>query len=77
MLFWDRWPAPGHTHRYSLTTPGLRTALFYSRIFTRAIRPGLSQIADPNLALDSSKLTASFHHLEAQLTNYFVEKKAA
>ena len=40
------------THRYSLTTLGLRTALFYSRIFIRAIRPGLSQIADPNLPLD-------------------------
>ena len=27
--------------------------------------------------LDSSKLTGAFHHLEAELTNYFVEKKAA
>jgi DNA-binding HxlR family transcriptional regulator len=67
---------PG-THRYSLTTLGLRTALFCSRIFTRAIRPGLSQIADPNLPQDSSKLTAAFHHLEAQLTNYLIDKKAA
>ena len=65
------------THRYQLTALGLRTALFYSRLFSRAIRPGLSQIADPSLPLDSSKLTATFHHLEAELTNYFEEKKAA
>ena len=65
------------THRYQLTALGLRTALFYSRVFARAIRPGLSQIADPSLPLNSSKLTAAFHHLEAELTNYFLQKKAA
>jgi hypothetical protein len=65
------------THRYQLTTIGLRTALFYSRIFNHVIRPGLSQIADPSLPPDSSKLTASFRHLQTQLTNYLAEKKAA
>jgi hypothetical protein len=66
-----------HTHRYQLTTIGLRTALFYSRTFNRVIRPGLSQIAHPNPHPDTSNLTAAFHHLEVQLTNYFAEKKAA
>jgi hypothetical protein len=60
------------THRYQLTTIGLRTALFYSRIFICVIRPGLSQIAHPN----TSNLTAAFHHFEVQLTDYFAEKKA-
>ena len=67
---------PG-THRYQLTEFGRRTALFYSRTFNRVLRPGLSQIAQPNLPPDSSNLTAAFHYLEAQLTNYLAEKKAA
>ena len=67
---------PG-THRYQLTALGRRTALFYSRTFNRVVRPGLSQIAHLNPTPDSSNLTAAFHHLEAQLTNYLAEKKAA
>jgi hypothetical protein len=41
------------------------------------LRPGLSQIAHPDLPPDGSNLTAAFHHLEVELTNYFAEKKAA
>jgi hypothetical protein len=67
---------PG-THRYQLTELGRRTALFYSRTFDRVLRPDLSQIAHPNLPPDSSNLTAAFHYLEAQLTNYLSDKKAA
>src|SRR6201987_3164952 len=46
---------PG-THRYQLTEIGRRTALFYSRTFNHVLRPGLSQIAHPNLPPDSSNL---------------------
>ena len=67
---------PG-THRYQLTEFGRRTAFFYSRTFNHVLRPGLSQIAHPNLPPDSSNLAAAFHNLQAKLTNYFVEKKAA
>jgi len=65
------------THRYQLTALGRRIALFYSRTFNRVVRPGLSHLAHPNLPADTSNLTAAFHHLEVQLTNYFAEKKAA
>jgi hypothetical protein len=65
------------THRYQLTALGRKTALFYSRAFNRMVRPGLSQIAHPNLPPDSSNLNAAFHHLERQLTIYFADKKAA
>jgi len=51
--------------------------LFYSRVFNRIVRPGLSHIAHPNLPPERSSLTAAFHHLEVELTNYFAEKKAA
>ena len=64
-------------HRYQLTAVGRRTVLFYSRTFNHVLRPGLSQIAHPNLPPDSSNLNAAFHYLEAQLTNYLAEKKAA
>ena len=51
--------------------------MFYSRTFNHVLRPGLSQIAHPNLPPDSSNLNAAFHYLEAQLTNYLAQKKAA
>jgi len=47
------------------------------RIFNHVLRHGLSQIARPNLPPDSSNLTAAFHNLQVQLTNYLLEKKAA
>lgn len=31
-----------HTHRYRLTPRGLRTAIFFSRVYARLLRPGLS-----------------------------------
>jgi hypothetical protein len=31
-----------HTHRYRLTARGLRTAIFFSRVYARILRPGLS-----------------------------------
>jgi len=35
---------PG-THRYRLTPAGLRTALFFTRVYARILRPGLARIA--------------------------------
>ena len=31
-----------HTHRYQLTEHGLKTAMFYSRVYNRVLRPGIS-----------------------------------
>jgi hypothetical protein len=36
-----------HTHRYRLLQHGLRTCLFYSRLYARVIRPGLAILHDP------------------------------
>jgi len=36
-----------NTHRYDVTTPGLRTALFYVLSHVRVIRPNATQFADP------------------------------
>lgn len=65
------------THRYQLTALGRRTALFYSRLFNRVVRPGLCEIAQPKLPPDSSPLTSAFRRLETELAHYLTEKKAA
>jgi hypothetical protein len=33
-----------HTHRYRVTDDGLRTALFFTRVYARILRPGLARI---------------------------------
>jgi hypothetical protein len=45
------------THRYRITAKGLRTALFYTRLYSRTMRPGLAIIspADATLAFPMTK----------------------
>jgi hypothetical protein len=38
----ERLPA---THRYQLTDHGLRTAMFYTRVYHRILRPGLALLS--------------------------------
>ncbi len=33
------------THRYRLTEHGLKTAMFYTRVYNRILRPGLSHLS--------------------------------
>ena len=35
------------THRYRLTDEGLRTAMFYTRVYSRILRPGMATILPP------------------------------
>ena len=51
------------TQRYRLTTFGLKTALFYSRVYQRLLRPGLSQLLDPRTE-DSAPLPVAFLKLQ-------------
>jgi hypothetical protein len=53
-----------------LTPLGLRTALFYSRSYTRLIRPGLSEIHDPRFH-DTSRLAKAFAKLEKELKDHY------
>lgn len=39
-----------HSHRYRLTPSGLRTAIFFSRVYARLLRPGLSLLHSPKPA---------------------------
>jgi len=64
------------THRYRLTETGLRTALFYSRVYARVLRPGLSILHDPRL-IDLHPLANRFHRLAKEIDDYIIEQIAA
>jgi hypothetical protein len=64
------------TQRYRLTRFGLKTALFYSRVYQRLLRRGLSELHDPRLS-ESSSLAADFAKLQNALDAYVAQKMAA
>ena len=63
-------------HRYRLSPFGLKTALFYSRVYQRLLRPGLSELLDPRLGVSSSLATA-FNRFQEALDAYADKKLAA
>ena len=54
-----------HTHRYQVTDPGLRHALFLTRAHTRLLRTGLAEIHGPPV---TTKLRAAAHAYETAIT---------
>jgi hypothetical protein len=66
---------PG-TQRYRLTPFGLKTALFYNRVYQRLLRRGLSELHDPRLS-ESSSLAADFAKFRKALDAYVAQKMAA
>lgn len=65
-----------HTQRYQLTDFGLKTALFYSRVYQRVLRPGLAELCDPKTA-HSAPLAQAFAKFQKALDAYTDEKIAA
>jgi hypothetical protein len=66
---------PG-THRYRVTEPGLRLALFFTRVHARLFRPGLSVVM-PNVAQDDAPLRRAFAQLERTMDQWCAEAKLA
>ena len=64
------------THRYRLTDAGLRTALFYSRVYARVLRPGLSILHDPRIA-ELHPISKHMRQLQKELDDYIIEQIAA
>ncbi len=63
------------SHRYTMTTLGLKTALLYTRSYARVLRPGLSiLLGSPPGHPD---LRRRFESLETDLTNFIERKMAA
>jgi hypothetical protein len=64
------------THRYRLTDFGLRTALFFTRIYNRLLRPGLARIL-PDFSKLSSPLRRAFDKLDHELTTWVQQAQLA
>jgi hypothetical protein len=64
------------THRYHVTTRGLRIALFFTRVHARLFRPGLAAIM-PATVRDDSRLRRAFDQLERAMDHWCQEAKLA
>ena len=63
-----------HSHRYQLTPQGLRIALFFSRTYTRLLRPVLTDIM-PQAPPNGSPVRAAFDRLQLTIDAYCEEQK--
>lgn len=59
---------PG-THRYRLTDEGLRTALFYTRVYSRILRPAMAPVTPPAPAASQHPLR-QFHAAQAAVNSW-------
>ncbi|GAC1402542.1 MAG: hypothetical protein NVSMB65_19630 [Chloroflexota bacterium] len=66
---------PG-TQRYCVTHEGLRTALFFTRVYARVLRPGLARLAPTGPPGDPT-LRPYFHNLEVALDRWIDHAKLA
>ena len=57
------------THRYRLTDEGLRTAMFYTRVYSRILRQGMATIA-PSAPADSPASLRSFAAAETAVNSW-------
>jgi hypothetical protein len=64
------------THRYRITSFGLRTAFLFTRIYAHALRPGLAQLT-PVAPVAPSSLRSSFDKLETALHQWCDRAKLA
>jgi hypothetical protein len=67
---------PG-THRYHLTDQGLQTALFYTRVYSRILRPGLALVSPQAPAASPASLQRSFRTAEQAVNTWCDEAKIA
>lgn len=59
-----------HTHRYQVTPQGMRICLFFSKVYARVLRPGLSQIGERLSAATGPPIAAALDRLEAVLKQH-------
>ena len=60
------------SHRYRITETGAQVAMFYARVYTRALRPACSLPAS-----GSARAQRAFHRLDTALANFLEEVKLA
>ena len=64
------------THRYRITPNGLRTAVFYTRLYSRTLRPGLA-IISPACANPDLPMARSIRAAEAAFDKWYDHAKIA
>jgi hypothetical protein len=64
------------SHRYHVTSRGLRTALFFTRVQARLFRPGLAAIM-PDAVRADSRLRRAFEQFERAMDQWCAEAKLA
>jgi hypothetical protein len=62
------------SHRYQVTSAGLRLALFFTRTYARLLRPGLACLM-PEVPHDAGPLRAAFDRLEREVDAWCVQAK--
>ena len=63
-----------HTHRYRVTDEGLRTALFFTRVYARILRPGLARLV-PAAPPGDTALRPYFDKLEVAIDHWIDQAK--
>jgi hypothetical protein len=64
------------THRYRITAKGLRTAIFYTRLYNRSLRTGLAFIS-PGVASPQLPMAKSIRAAETAVNNWYQNEKIA
>jgi DNA-binding HxlR family transcriptional regulator len=64
------------THRYRITAKGLRTAIFYTRLYNRSLRTGLAVIS-PDAVNANMPLARSIRAAEAALNTWYDKENLA
>src|SRR4249920_4267440 len=62
------------THRYRITPKGLRTAIFYTRLYNRSLRTGLA-IISPGAANPHLPIAKSIRAAEAAVNSWYQQEK--
>ena len=62
------------THRYRITSSGLRTLWFCTRTYSRILRPGLASVL-PALSPANTALRRSFDKLDQEVTAWIQHQK--
>jgi len=63
-----------HSHRYRLTDPGFRSALFFTRAYNRLLRPGLAAVL-PDHHAANTPLKRALDRFDARITAWLADAK--
>ena len=64
-----------HSHRYRVTDLGIRVALFFTKVHSRILRPGLSQLCDGCPKAPNRPIAAAMRHLHQAFDALFDQAK--